>query len=160
MNSPSRPYDVGMSQGAPDIDVQLLAHPVVYQPLIPQHIRGGGECVFIGRTRMDEHRDHGPLTRLSYEAYAPLAVETLQQLATRAIDLHGCTFVRIHHAIGEVPIGEGSVLVQVVCGHRGSAFDACRLIIDELKSSAPIWKREVWSDGSTWSAGVPVKVQP
>jgi molybdopterin synthase catalytic subunit len=69
------------------------------------------------------------------------------------VEKFGCLAVRMHHALGEVPPGEASVLVQVVCGHRDMAFAACRFLIDELKAKAPIWKREQWTDGSTWSAG-------
>ncbi len=67
--------------------------------------------------------------------------------------------VRIHHAVGEVPVGEASVLVQVVCGHRAKAFEACRFLIDRLKATAPIWKQELWADGTSWSKGTPVDLQ-
>lgn len=95
--------------------------------------------------------------KLSYEAYRPLAERTLRDLAARAAHEHGCLFVRIHHSIGEVPPGEASVLVQVLCGHRAEAFAACRFLIDALKQEAPIWKREQWASGATWAQGQPVR---
>ncbi len=80
----------------------------------------------------------------------------LCELADEASRLFECQMVRVHHAVGEVAIGEASVLVQVVAGHRDKAFAACRFLIDKLKTTAPIWKRELWADGTSWSTGTPV----
>lgn len=133
------------------IDVQLVEHPVMVTERLPLPLGTGAECVFLGRTRLDTHPVHGALKRLSYEAYREMAENVLRDLSQQAIDTFGCIAVRIHHALGEVPIGEASVLVQVACGHRDKAFEACRFLIDRLKSHAPIWKREVWEHGETWS---------
>jgi len=140
----------------PSIDVQLVDHPVAYAPFEPFPQPAGAECAFLGRTRIESHPAHGTLKRLQYEAYRPLAHNVLRDLAERAIEQYACLAVRIHHAVGDVPAGEASVLVQVVCGHRAGAFDATRFLIDRLKAEAPIWKREIWADGTTWSAGTPV----
>lgn len=137
------------------IDVRLLDHPAEYSALRPFPQPAGGECVFLGRTRSETHPTHGRLRRLAYEAYRPMAERTLRDLAAQAAARFDCLAVRIHHVVGEVPTGEASVLVQVVTGHRAAAFDACRFLIDRLKSEAPIWKREEWEDGSTWSPGAP-----
>lgn len=115
--------------------------------------------MFLGRTRRERHARHGELRTLVYEAYQPLAVQVLRAMADEAVTRWGCLAVRIHHTVGEVPLGEASVLVQVACPHRDHAFAACRFLIDELKSRAPIWKREQWQDGSTWSRGSPVAVE-
>lgn len=144
----------------PTIEIRLLDRPVDYVPIDGDLLQGGGgECVFLGRTRRDTHPQHGQLVRLSYEAYASMAENVLRRLAQQAIDRFGCLFVRIHHALGEVPPDKASVLVQTVCAHRAEAFDACRFLIGELKFSAPIWKREEWADGMTWSPGVPAKTE-
>ena len=147
-----------MTGPGPIIDVRLVNHPVEFTPIDPFPHSAGGECVFFGRTRIETHPEHGRLTRLSYEAYAPMAQSMLRDLAQQAMQQFGCMLVRIHHATGEVPPGRASVLVQVACAHRDAAFDACRFLIDRLKAQAPIWKREEWEDGSTWSAGTPVAV--
>lgn len=137
----------------PMIDVRLTAHPVEL-PGWDEFPRGaGGECVFLGRTRPDAHPAHGELVRLSYQAYEPMAIAMLRSIAQEAVESFGCLAVRLHHALGDVPPGQASVLVQVATGHRGPAFDACRMLIDRLKAEAPIWKREQWADGTTWSAG-------
>lgn len=140
------------------IDIQLLDAPVRYVPIDRFPTDAGGECVFLGRTRIESHAQHGQLHRLCYEAYRPMALKVMHQLAERAREQFSCQFIRIHHALGEVPPGEASVLIQTVCERRSAAFESCRFLIDQLKSHAPIWKREEWSDGATWSTGVPVKM--
>ncbi|MHC5023958.1 MAG: molybdenum cofactor biosynthesis protein MoaE [Planctomycetota bacterium] len=145
-----------MSSPEVSIDVRLLDHPVEARPWDPFPPGAGAECVFLGRTRLERHPEHGLLTRLSYEAYRPMAERVLQDLAARAAARFGCLAIRLHHAIGEVPPGAASVLVQVAAAHREEAFAAARFLIDSLKQEAPIWKREAWADGSTWSAGAAV----
>src|SRR5688572_9786206 len=100
------------------IDIQLLDHPVEFKAIELSNGSAGGECVFLGRTRVETHPQHGRLQRLSYEAYAPMAQKILRELAEEAAERFGCTFVRVHHAVCEVPPGQASVLVQVACGHR------------------------------------------
>ena len=146
------------------VDIQLVPHPIQGDATRPEFPLGfppdaGAECVFIGRTRAEAHPVHGPLVRLDYHAYEAMAATVLRALADRAIADYGCSAVRIHHATGPVAIGEASVLVQVACGHRDKAFAACRMLIDRLKAEAPVWKREVWSDGATWSQGTPVAME-
>ena len=128
-----------MTEPEPRIDVRILDHPVAWEALEKLPDQAGGECVFLGRTRRDVHPEHGPLEQLCYEAYRPMAQQTLTELARAAVERFGCCAVRIHHALGEVPPGDASVLVQVACGHRAEAIDACRFLIDALKRSVPIW---------------------
>jgi molybdopterin synthase catalytic subunit len=152
-----------VAESLPFIDIQILDRPVDRQPFDPLPTGVGGECVFLGRTRMDQHPRYGMLKRLSYEAYREMALKVLNDLASQSVARFGCLAVRVHHAVGEVPMGAASVLVQVACPHRDKAFEACRFLIDRLKTDAPVWKREVWERGETWSpaahgveaAGVP-----
>ena len=146
-----------MTAPSPAIDVQILRQSVRPVSVEPFPEAAGAECVFVGRTRAETHPEHGPLVELTYEAYAPLARRVLTDLARLAAERYACRVVRIHHAVGAVPVGAASVLVQVACGHRDEAFAACRFLIDRLKATAPIWKRQRWADGATWSAGDPVK---
>lgn len=152
-------YDAIVDRRTPLIDVRLVNHPVESAPVEPFPTLAGAECVFLGRTRSEKHDKHGELSMLQYEAHVPLAENQLRELAKDAIDRFGCITVRIHHAIGEVPLGKASVLVHVVCIHRDGAFDACRFLIDQLKATVPIWKREIWADGKTWSGGSSVVVK-
>jgi molybdopterin synthase catalytic subunit len=145
-----------MAKPSPVIDVQLMRRPAKYAPIEPFPHEAGGECVFLGLTRAEINPKHGKLLRLSYEAYEPMAEAMLCHLAREAAALFECMFVRIHQALGDVELGEASVLVQIACAHRGAAFEACRFGIDSLKRLAPIWKREIWEDGTSWSPGNPV----
>lgn len=144
-----------MQRPAPLVDVQLLRKPVRYVPFEPFPQPAGAECAFLGRTRIETHPEHGPLHRLAYHAYESMADRQLHELAAAAIERYGCLAVRLHHALGEVPAGAASVLVLVVTSHRSEAFGACRFLIDALKQTTPIWKREQWDDGTTWSEGQP-----
>jgi molybdopterin synthase catalytic subunit len=146
-----------MPTGTPMIDARLVPHPVRYEPFDGLPASAGGECAFLGRTRGETHPEHGALVRLSYEAYEPMAHRELLDLAHGAATRFRCFAVRIHHALGAVPAGDASVLVQVASAHRAEAFDACRFLIDRLKERVPIWKREEWADGATWSTGHPVQ---
>src|SRR5438552_3761855 len=112
------------------IDVRLVDHPVRPIDFEPFPQPAGGECIFLGRTREERHPRHGPLLRLSYQAYHPMAEAVLRRLAQQSIEDYGCLAVRIHHAIGMVPPGEASVMIQVVCAHRSAAFVACQFLID------------------------------
>jgi molybdopterin synthase catalytic subunit len=140
-----------MAVRIPFIQVDLVPGSVDYAPLDPFPSDSGAECVFLGRTRAESHPAHGRLIRLSYEAYDAMARSMLQELARSAIERWGCTAIRLLHSVGDVPPGAASVLIQVATAHRSNAFEACRFLIDQLKASAPIWKREVWADGTTWS---------
>lgn len=113
----------------------------------------GGECVFLGRTRVETHAEYGPLLRLEYEVYEPMATKVLEQMALDAAAEFGCLTVRMVHARGPVDPGEASVVIQVATPHRGEAFEACRYLIDRLKHDLPVWKREVWRDGETFVEG-------
>lgn len=140
-----------MDASNPITDVRIIEQPVRMFDFEPFPTAGGGECIFLGRTRLEVHAEFGRLLSLRYEAYREMAERVLNDLAKLSIERFGCIAVRIHHAIGEVKCGEASVLVQVVCGHRDKAFDACRFLIDRLKTNAPIWKREQWERGESWS---------
>mmetsp|Transcript_8732 Transcript_8732/g.18796 ORF Transcript_8732/g.18796 Transcript_8732/m.18796 type:complete len:149 (-) Transcript_8732:86-532(-) len=144
-----------MAQDGPLIDIRLVDGPVAYEPP-PDLLRGGGENSFLGRTRAEAHPAHGDLRLLRYEAKASMAVKLLRDIAADAAAAHGLLFVRITHSVGDVPVGQASVLVQVVGEHRKETFPATAEIMDRLKSKVPIWKQEVWADGATWKDGVAV----
>ncbi|MBI5597648.1 MAG: molybdenum cofactor biosynthesis protein MoaE [Elusimicrobia bacterium] len=99
----------------------------------------GGVVVFSGVVRASE--DGADISAIAYEAYEPLAAKELARIVAAAEEEHGAA-VAVHHRVGRVPVGEASVLVAAAAAHRGSAFSACRQVIDRLKETAPIWKAE------------------
>lgn len=143
----------------PDIDIALVQGPIAAGsdagagPSRELAATLGGECAFIGRTRAQRHPEHGALIALEYEAYAPMAERVLREIAEESARRHGCGFIWVRHSVGAVPVGEASVLIRVLAGHRNEAFLACREVIDRLKREAPIWKRERWERGETWQSG-------
>lgn len=90
---------------------------------------------------------------LDYEAYESMALTRLESLAAEAIDRYRVRDVAILHRLGRLEIGETSVLIVVASAHRGAAFDACRWLIDTLKRTVPIWKKEYFEDGAVWADG-------
>lgn len=116
------------------------------------HPDAGGIDVFIGVTRSEKRADGVELLALDYEAYNEMAVEQMTKLLDQAKAKWPICRAAILHRVGRVAIGQASVVIVVSCPHRGQAFEACRYMIDELKKSVTIWKKEVWADESTsWS---------
>ncbi|HEV7586169.1 MAG TPA: cyclic pyranopterin monophosphate synthase MoaC [Solirubrobacteraceae bacterium] len=92
---------------------------------------------------------------LDYEAYTEMATERLQQILHECAGAHGLRAAAAEHRIGEVPLGEPSVIVATSGAHRAEAFASAREAIDRIKAEAPIWKRELEGDGGRWVAGLP-----
>jgi len=92
---------------------------------------------------------------LDYEAYEAMAHKQMEGLAGEARERFGVRAVSIVHRLGRLEIGETSVLIVVASAHRGAAFDACRWLIDTLKKTVPIWKKEYFEDGAVWADGEP-----
>ncbi len=113
----------------------------------------GAVCVFDGIVR-DNTRGRKTL-HLEYEAYREMALEQMHGLANEAIAKFGVRDVAVVHRLGRLFVGETSVLIAVASEHRGAAFDACEWLIDTLKKTVPIWKREQFVDGAIWAAGEP-----
>ncbi len=140
------------TQPPPVIDIAIHDGPVAPADL-PFPGDCGAEGIFLGRTRRETHPQFGPLVRLEYEVYEPMALKLLQSLADDAAARFGARVVRIVHAGGAVGPGEASVVIQVATAHRGESFDAARYLIDRLKQELPIWKREIWEGGETFVEG-------
>ena len=111
----------------------------------------GAVCVFDGIVR-DNTRGRKTL-HLDYEAYREMALEQMRGLAGEAVTKFGVRDVTLVHRLGRLFVGETSVLVVVASAHRGAAFDACRWLIDTLKKTVPIWKKEQFADGAVWADG-------
>lgn len=112
----------------------------------------GGIALFLGTTRAQNAppEKEGALVSLEYHAYEEMANRQIRQLGATAAARWPVSHMVIWHRLGEVAVGEASVVIAVSCPHRGDAFDACEFLIDELKKSVPIWKREVFQHGSHW----------
>jgi molybdopterin synthase catalytic subunit len=92
---------------------------------------------------------------LDYEAYEAMALKQMEALAEQALSEFKIRDVAIVHRLGRLEIGETSVVILVASAHRGPAFEACRWLIDTLKRTVPIWKKEYFEDGAVWADGEP-----
>ncbi|WP_128894655.1 molybdenum cofactor biosynthesis protein [Longirhabdus pacifica] len=123
------------------IDIQEVMNKVHH----PDH---GAQLCFTGTTR--EHTSGKRTTLLQYEAYVPMALRELEQIGLDIASKWPGTLTAITHRLGEVAIGEASVVIAVSAPHRNDAYEANRFAIEQLKLKVPIWKKEIWEDGSEW----------
>ena len=107
----------------------------------------GGVARFLGVVRNRAH-DGRSVSGLSYEAHEAMALAEFAAIAHEAGERYPGVRLGIVHRIGDLRIGEIAVAVCAASAHRAQAFDACRYAIDELKSRAPIWKKEHYTDGT------------
>lgn len=108
----------------------------------------GGLVTFVGTVR--DHSQGREVTRLEYEAYEPMAIAVMDEIASEIEGELPGVRVAVEHATGVLSIGDVAVAIACAAPHRAEAFTACRAMIDRLKERAPIWKKEVGPDGSSW----------
>lgn len=113
----------------------------------------GAIAVFDGIVR-DNSRGRKTIY-LEYEAYEQMALKQMEELIEEALKRFPARDARIVHRLGRIEIGESSVFIAVASAHRAAAFDACRWLIDTLKKTVPIWKKEYFEDGAVWADGEP-----
>lgn len=148
-----------VSGGAPEDKVKgwtaLTRERIDAQRIVENAKRGedGAVVVFDGIVR-NNTRGRETLY-LDYEAYEPMAFKEMDALAEQARSHFGIRHATIVHRLGRLQIGETSVLIVVASAHRAQAFDACRWLIDTLKKTVPIWKKETFADGAVWVPGEP-----
>jgi MoaE-MoaD fusion protein len=133
----------------------IVRNPIDSQQVLNSIKRGedGAALVFEGVVR---NQSRGRKTRyLEYEAYEEMALQQMESLAAQALTQFQIRDVAIVHRLGHLEIGETSVLIAVASAHRAAGFDACRWLIDSLKRTVPIWKKEYFEDGAVWGDGEP-----
>jgi molybdopterin synthase catalytic subunit len=137
------------------VHARLQREPIDSAALLAQIKAGedGAVCLFDGVVR--NHTRNRRTLYLEYDSYPAMALIEMERLATEALAHFSIRELRIVHRVGRLQVGESSVLIVVASAHRAAAFDACRWIIDSLKRSVPIWKKEFFEDGATWADGEP-----
>jgi len=139
-----------VSGGEDEPLVLLGADPIDLNRLIA-HVSGsdaGAIATFTGTVR-GTARDRD-VVDLEYEAYPGMAEQEIARIARAALSDHGCLRAAIWHRTGVVPVGEASVAIAISSAHRAPAFAACKQVIDTLKVTVPIWKKERYADGEVW----------
>lgn len=139
--------------------VRLVHERIVPHDIVPtlERPEDGAIVIFDGIVR-DNSRGRRTLY-LEYEAYEEMALTKLRELASEATQRFAIRTVGLVHRLGHLEIGESSVLIAVFSAHRAAAFDACRWLIDTLKRTVPIWKKEFFEDGAVWADGEPFPEQ-
>lgn len=130
---------------------------ITYDPLDPEQITNqvrqdtnGAVVTFLGTTRIFSEGKR--VVKLEYEAYEEMALKKLEEIRQEMRAEFDIEDVAIAHRIGPVDIGQISLVVAVASPHRKAAFLACHQIVDRVKETVPIWKKEVFEDGSRWVA--------
>jgi len=129
---------------------RISAEPLDLAAAVAEAARddAGAIAAFVGTVRASSRgRD---VDHLEYEAFEEMAEPMLERLAGELTAKHGLAAVAIHHRVGRVEIGEASVVIAVSAPHRAAALDACREAIDTLKTTIPLWKKEVYEGGEEW----------
>jgi molybdopterin synthase catalytic subunit len=139
----------------PEISVAISAAPLDVAAAIGASAtpETGGVGVFVGTVRASASvagSGDKQVTRLEYEAHPTLAEPTLRELALEAARKWDLVRVVAIHRTGTCELGEPTVVIACSAAHRAPALDACRWLIDAIKAGVPIWKKEVYADGSEW----------
>jgi molybdopterin synthase catalytic subunit len=134
---------------------RIVSAPIQTAPILAAIRRpeDGAIASFDGIVR-NESRGRRTLY-LDYVAYERMALEQMEQIARRALERLAIRDVRLVHRVGRLQVGESSVFIAVAAAHRAAAFEACRWLIDTLKTTVPIWKKEYFEDGAVWADGEP-----
>jgi len=141
--------------GRPEQRAAIVREPIDTQNVLAGMKQGsdGAAVVFEGVVR---NQTRGRQTRyLEYEAYEAMALKQMGELVEQARKQFAVRDAVVVHRLGRLEIGEVSVLIIVASAHRAAAFDACRWLIDTLKKTVPIWKKEFFVDGAVWADGEP-----
>jgi molybdopterin synthase catalytic subunit len=139
---------------APSTDITKLVLEPIDPLALAAYVRGNGDgaiVIFDGFVR--DHSKNRRTLYLKYEAYEPMALAKIQEIAAHLHNHFPIHRVVMVHRLGRLEIGETSVYIAVSAAHRAAAFDACRYAIDTLKCTVPIWKKEYFEDGSVWADG-------
>jgi molybdopterin synthase catalytic subunit len=143
------------SSGGENVTVALTRERIDAERIVAEAKSGedGAVVVFDGIVR--NHSRGRRTLYLDYEAYEEMALRQMRELALKARERFGVRQVTMVHRLGRLEIGETSVLIVVASAHRSAAFEACRRLIDTLKQTVPIWKKETFADGAVWAPGEP-----
>jgi molybdopterin synthase catalytic subunit len=139
----------------PNLLVALTREPIDADRIVAAAKSGedGAVVVFDGIVR--NHSRGRRTLYLDYEVYEEMAANQLRELGKEALERFAVRQVSMVHRLGRLQIGETSVLIVVASAHRSAAFEACRWLIDTVKQTVPIWKKETFSDGAVWAPGEP-----
>jgi molybdopterin synthase catalytic subunit len=134
---------------------KMSVFEIVTEPIVPQTYadyvlrpEAGAVTLFTGHVR--EWTEGVRTLYLAYEAYVPMAQKKLAEIGREIEEKWIGTKVAIAHRIGELQIGDIAVVIAVSSPHRSDAYEANEYAIERIKEIVPIWKQEIWEDGTQW----------
>ena len=135
--------------------IKLTSEPIIVNEVIDSVYDAGAGAVdvFIGSVR--NKTSEKKVVRLEFEAYEKMALSEMEKIATAAKKKWPVCQLSIVHRVGKLNLGDLPVVIAVSTPHRPDAFEACRYVIDTLKQTVPIWKKEIFEDGEVWVAAHP-----
>jgi molybdopterin synthase catalytic subunit len=149
------PNSLGESGGEREVIVALTREAIDAGRIVAA-VKSGEDGAVVAFDGIVRNHSRGRRTlQLDYEAYEEMAVGQMRELGQKARERFGVRQVTMIHRLGRLEIGETSVLIVVASAHRSAAFEACRWLIDTVKQTVPIWKKEMFVDGAVWAPGEP-----
>ena len=137
------------------VDTPLEPTDLLREVAAPGH---GATVLFVGTVR-NQH-DGKPVRGIEYTTYRTMAEERLRAIERELAAAHGAR-IRIAHRVGELEVGEASLVIAISAPHRAAAYDANREALERIKREVPIWKRELYADGGTaWREVEPLRAGP
>jgi MoaE-MoaD fusion protein len=133
----------------------IIREPIAAQQIADSMKAGEDGAIIVFEGIVRNHSRGRRTLYLDYEAYESMAFSEMQRLSQAALERFAVRDVRLVHRLGRLQVGETSILVAVAAAHRAAAFEACRWLIDTLKKTVPIWKKEYFEDGAVWADGEP-----
>jgi len=135
--------------------IKIVETPIDIQQVIElvRSDKAGAIDVFIGTVRSKTAGKK--VERLEYDAYDSMVIQEMQKIVNQAKEKWPVEKMAIHHRKGTLLIGEVAVVIAVSTPHRNDAFEACRFVIETLKKTTPIWKKEIYDGGEEWVSPTP-----
>lgn len=133
-----------------EVDVRITENELSLDEVLKRvsSAQAGGTVLFIGTVR--DHSEGQEVDSLELESARDLALTDLDRIAKAALSDFGLCKIAVHHRVGRLKVGDRIVVIAVSAPHRDEAFRACRFVIDELKKTTPIWKKELGPGGGKW----------
>ncbi|MBL7874350.1 MAG: molybdenum cofactor biosynthesis protein MoaE [Cyclobacteriaceae bacterium] len=135
--------------------IEITDKPIDVQKLIEaaSSAEAGAVNVFIGTVR--NQTSAKKVVKLEYEAYEPMAIAEIHKIIQQAGEQWKLTGYAVSHRVGTLYPEDAAVVIALSTAHRKESFEACQFVIDTLKQTVPIWKREFFEDGDTWVSAHP-----
>ncbi len=136
-------------------EIKITDNPLDVDAIYRQALSdsAGAVDIFVGTVR--NATKGKKVDRLEYEAYESMAIKEIKKIAAKAFTTWPVQRIIIHHRVGILEVGDAAVVIAVSTPHRHDSFEACKFIIDSLKETVPIWKKEVFEDGEMWVSAHP-----